>query len=173
MKLIENTGRNLKIIACAVALGGAMALAGCGGEAEAPAAVAGQVPGVTISNARMVLNAVDGNPAAVYFDLKYDGNRGLTVRKAEVAGAGMTMMHDYGEFDYKVQMMEALPVALKKGDTVSFKPGGLHIMTMEPSPDLKPGGKAEVTLTVAGGDTHKFEADIVAAGDEAAGGEAN
>jgi hypothetical protein len=92
-----------------------LGLAACGGEAEAPAeAVAGQVPGMTISNARLVLAPVAGNPAAVYFDLDYQGEQGLTIRKADVEGAGMAMMHEYGEWDGKVQMMEALPIALTK-----------------------------------------------------------
>lgn len=155
----------------AVAAGMAAAifgLAACGGEAEAPVAeaVAGQVPGMTITNARLVLAPVAGNPAAVYFDLSYEGEQGLTIRKAEVEGAGMTMMHDYGEYDFKVQMMEALPVALTKGSKVAFKPGALHVMAMEPPADLKPGDKVKVTLTMSGGATQVFEADVRAAGEE-------
>ena len=164
---ITSAARSHSIIKSAT-IAATLALAACGGEAEAPAKVEGSIPGMNVENARMVLNAVEGNPAAVYFDLKYEGDRGLTIRKAEVAQAGSTTMHDYGEYDFKVQMMEALPIAITKGTEVNFKPGGLHVMVFEPSPELKPGGKAEVTLTVSGGDTHKFAADILAAGDERA-----
>jgi len=155
----------------AVAAGMAAAILGvaaCSGEAEAPVAeaVAGQVPGMTITNARLVLAPVAGNPAAVYFDLSYEGEQGLTIRKAEVEGAGMTMMHDYGEYDFKVQMMEALPVALTKGSKVAFKPGALHVMAMEPPASLKPGDKIKVTLTMSGGATQVFEAEVRAAGEE-------
>lgn len=145
-----------------------LGLSACGSEADAPSteAVAGQVPGMTVTNARLVLPPVAGNPAAVYFDLSYEGERGLTIRKAEVEGAGMTMMHDYGENDFKVQMMEALPVALTKGAKVAFAPGGLHVMAMEPSAEIKPGDKVKVTLTMSGGTTQVFEADVRAAGDE-------
>ena len=155
--------------AVAASLAAAMlGLAACSGEAEAPAAeaVAGQVPGMSITNARLVLAPVAGNPAAVYFDLSYEGEQGLTIRKAEVEGAGMTMMHDYGEYDFKVQMMEALPVALTKGSTVAFKPGALHVMAMEPPASLKPGDKVKVTLTMSGGATQVFEAEVRAAGEE-------
>jgi copper(I)-binding protein len=145
-----------------------LGLAACSGEAEAPAAeaVAGQVPGMTVTNARLVLAPVAGNPAAVYFDLSYEGEQGLTIRKAEVEGAGMTMMHDYGEYDFKVQMMEALPVALTKGTKVEFKPGALHVMAMEPPASLKPGDKVKVTLTMSGGATQVFDAEVRAAGEE-------
>lgn len=155
----------------AAALGSASLLTACGSEPDAPVEVEGTIPGMTITDARMVLNAVEGNPAAVYFDVNYDGDRGLTIRRADVDQAESAAMHDYGEYDFKVQMMDALPVPLSKGSKVEFKPGGLHVMAFDPSPDLKPGGTVEVTLTVSGGDTHKFEADILAAGDERAGGD--
>lgn len=147
----------------------ALALNACSDEPDkaAPAtATPGVVDGVAITNARLVLNAVKANPAAVYFDLAYTGDKGLSIRKADVAGAGMSMMHDYVEYDYKMQMTDALPVALTKGTTVSFKPGGLHVMAMEPSPDWAPGGKVKVTLTMSGGATHSFDAEIMAAGSE-------
>ncbi|MFN3988768.1 MAG: copper chaperone PCu(A)C [Erythrobacter sp.] len=138
-----------------------------GTDQAAPAATApGVVEGIAISNARLVLNPVKTNPAAVYFDVAYSGDKGLSIRKAEVEGAGMSMMHDYVEYDYKMQMTDALPVALTKGTEVSFKPGGLHVMAMEPSPDWEPGGKVKVTLTMSGGATHVFEAEIMAPGSE-------
>ena len=142
------------------------ACSGAADEAVRGAAAPGVVDGLAISNARLVLNAVKANPAVVYFDVAYDGDKGLSIRKADVAGAGMSMMHDYVEYDYKMQMTDALPVALTKGTKVSFKPGGLHVMAMEPSPDWAPGGKVKVTLTMSGGATHEFDAEIMAPGSE-------
>ncbi|MBD2841800.1 copper chaperone PCu(A)C [Erythrobacter sp. KMU-140] len=156
----------MKKLLVAAALGSTIMLGACESEVEAPVAVEGQVPGISVDNARMILGAVEGNPAAVYFDLTYEGDRGLTIRRADVTQAGSATLHDYGEYDFKVQMMEALPIAIKKGSEVSFEPGGLHVMAFEPSPELKPGDKAEVTLTVSGGGTHTFEADVLPAGDE-------
>jgi copper(I)-binding protein len=109
---------------------------------------------------------VSGNPAAVYFDLTYEGERAISLYDADVSGAGDTTIHQFGEYDFKVQMMEALPIALTKGTKVKFKPGDYHLMAMEVSPDLEAGGTTEVTLKVSGGGTHKFEAEIRAAGDE-------
>ncbi|MFN4019154.1 MAG: copper chaperone PCu(A)C [Erythrobacter sp.] len=169
MRIIKGSARGLRRAVLVAGVAAAMlGLAACGGTAEAPAseAVAGQVPGMTITNARLVLAPVAGNPAAVYFDLDYQGEQGLTIRKADVEGAGMTMMHDYGEYDSKVQMMEALPVALTKGTKVEFKPGALHVMAMEPPATWKPGDKVKVTLTMSGGTTQAFEAEVRAAGEE-------
>ena len=144
-----------------------VALSSCGGTEE-PAAVAEDqgIAGMTVTNARMVLAPVEGNPAAVYFDLTYDGDRQVALNRASVEGADSAMFHDYGEYDFKVQMMDMLPLPLKKGDKVSFEPGGKHIMAMGVSPELKPGGTTDVTITVSGGKSQTFPAEIRAAGEE-------
>lgn len=167
--MVERMAKGSRALLGAGIAGALMLASACSGgkdEAAPAAAAPGVVDGVTITNARLVLNPVKANPAAVYFDLAYSGEKGLSVRKADVAGAGMSMMHDYVEYDYKMQMTDALPVALTKGTQVSFKPGGLHVMAMEPSPDWAPGGKVKVTLTMSGGATHVFEAEIMAPGSE-------
>jgi len=114
----------------------------------------------------MVLAPVSGNPAAVYFDVDYSGDRLIAISAADVAGAESTMIHEYASDTFDNKMIDAPPQALRKGNTVSFEPGGLHVMAMGVSPDLKPGGTTEITLTVSGGDKHSFEAEILAAGDE-------
>jgi copper(I)-binding protein len=155
---------NRTLIAIALAAA-ALPLAGCGETpTEAPAQTG--IPGMKISNARMVLPPVSGNPAAVYFDLAYDGDRGIALNRAEVKGAKSAMFHDYGEYDFKVQMMDMLPVPLKKGDKVVFEPGGKHLMAMEPDASLKPGGTTEATVIVSGGGRQTFPVEIRAAGDE-------
>ena len=76
------------------------------------------------------------------------------------------MMHEYSEWEGQMQMMEKGPMGLQPGETYNFEPGGDHIMAMDVSPDLQPGGTAEVTLTVSGGDKYSFPAEIRAAGEE-------
>lgn len=157
-----------KTFLAGLALGiSALSLAACGdtGTEEVAEAPEG-IPGMAVENARMVLAPVAGNPAAVYFDLKYDGEQNVALRAADVAGAGSTMMHDYGEWDGKVQMMEMLPLVIQPGETVKFEPGSRHVMAMDVSPELQPGGETEVTLMVAGGDKFSFPAEIRAAGED-------
>ena len=157
---------NRTLIAAAL-LTATFGLSSCGESPEQPAVdqTIG-IPGMKISNARMVLAPVPGNPAAVYFDLDYEGDRGVALNRAEVKGAKSAMFHDYGDYAGKVQMMDMLPVPLKKGDKLEFKPGGKHLMAMEVSPDLKPGGTTEATVIVSGGARQTFPVEIRAAGDE-------
>lgn len=145
---------------------GALALASCGEAEVAEVAPEGVIAGITIENARMVLAPVAGNPAAIYFDFSYEGDRAFSLGRVSVEGAESAVIHQFGEYDLKVQMMEALPIPVTNGTKVAFKPGDFHVMAMNPSPDLKPGGTTEVTLTVSGGDKHTFEAEIRAAGEE-------
>ncbi|XUU59978.1 copper chaperone PCu(A)C [Erythrobacter sp. HA6-11] len=155
-------------IAPASAAALALSLSACGG-AEAPVEEVAEVegvPGMTIDNARLVLPPVAGNPAAVYFDLAYDGERALTIRKAEVAGAESAMLHEYAEFEGKMQMMEALPIGITKGDKLEFKPGEKHVMAFGIPEDIEAGASVDVTLTVAGGATQTFAAEVRAAGEE-------
>lgn len=151
----------------AAALGiSALGLAACGGEAptEQVAEEAG-IPGLSVTDGRMVLNAVKGNPAAVYFNLEYDSDHNVAIRRADVKGAGSALLHVYADNYGTVEMMESLPITLSKGTKIAFEPGGNHVMAFDLSPELQPGSTTEVTLTVSGGDTFTFPVEIIAAGD--------
>lgn len=132
-------------------------------QAEASAATA---LGLTVTNPRVVLAPVSGNPAAVYFDLAYAGPAGVSLIGVDVEGAGMTMIHDYAEDAGKMKMVMADSVPLTAGTPVSFKSGGLHVMLMDPGSGLASGSIAKVTLTLSDGTTKVVEAPVRAAGDE-------
>lgn len=154
-------------LGAALLLGSAMTLSACGEEAPAvEPKVEGVIEGITIENARMVLAPVEGNPAAIYFDFAYEGDRVFSLDRFSVEGAENVVMHQFGEYDFKVQMMEAMPVPVKSGDTVEFKPGDLHVMVEGVPEGIEAGGTVEVTMKVSGGDTHVFDAEVRAAGDE-------
>ena len=160
----------MKRAACtAIVALGLLGLAACSGEkADTPtdAAAPVLVKGVSITNPRLVLAPVAGNPAAVYFDLSYAGDAGVTLSSVAVEGAGMAMIHQTVEKDGAMAMMDADPIALTTGNPVSFAPGGMHVMAMQPSDAWKPGGTAKVTLTLSDGTTHSFDAAVRAAGEE-------
>ncbi len=156
----RHTGLSLALLA-------SLPLVACGGEAEAPEAPPeGTVPGIEISDARLVLPPVSGNPAAVYFDIAYSGDRGISITGAEVEGAGRTEMHDMMEYDFEMTMAQANDVALANGTEVSFEPGALHVMAFDLDEGLAAGDTTEVTLKISGGGRHKFDADVRAAGEE-------
>jgi len=156
----------MKRAALGVLIGLSVAAAGCGeGDVEA-VPVEGVVAGLDVTNARLVLPPVSGNPAAVYFDVAYTGDRGISISGAEVTGAASAAVHDMMEYNFEMTMAEAGPIALPGGESKTFEPGGLHVMAFELGDGFEAGGTAEITLRISGGQTHKFGAEIREAGEE-------
>lgn len=141
-------------------------LAACGAEPAAQTVAETGIPGLAASNARLVLPAVSGNPAGVYFDLANTGERGVAVRKATVAGAGSAQIHGTMEFSGEMTMGETGPQSVLPGQTIKFEPGALHVMAFDLDPATKAGDSVTITLTAAGGKTMEFDAEVRAAGDE-------
>ena len=143
------------------------ALGACKGKDE-PAAAASSAapagkPGVTISEARLVLPAVPGNPGAAYFDLANDSKDTVGVASVAVTGAGKTELHTT---DMKaVDHTAAEPRTVEK-----FAPGGLHVMVFDVSANLKAGDQTELTVTFTDGDKISVNAKIEAMGASAMGG---
>ena len=149
---------------------GMIGLAACDAPSTAPdtaqTAPAAATAGATVSNARLVLAPVRGNPAALYFDLSYAGSPAVTLDDVDVEGAGMAMIHQMVDKGGTMSMGDAGIITLKDGDSMSFAPGGMHVMVMEPAATLQPGGTAKVTLMFSGGMTAAIDVPVRAAGDE-------
>ncbi len=143
-----------------------LSLAGCSQSDETAKPVDQNPTGLVVSNARLLLPPVAGNPAAVYFDVKNEGKRAVALRRADIADAKSASMHDMMEYNRQMTMAEMGPLTIKNGETVKFGPGGKHVMAMDVSPELKAGGKTEMTLTIAGGDKISVEVPVLAAGAE-------
>ena len=143
---------------------GSLIVCSCGGGATVDAQQTG-IPGLSVENARLVLPPIQGNPGAVYFDLAYEGDRALSIRKAEVTGAVETQIHAYGEWEGQLQMAEAMPIPIRKGVKIQFKPGEYHLMVFGLEEGIGPDETIEVTLTASGGGRYSFDADIREAGD--------
>ena len=153
----------LKVVGIALALGmAAVGLTACGQGGEAAPEAASS--GIAVTDGRMVLNAVSGNPAAVYFNLANNTDSAITIRGASVANAESAMLHSYQEWDRQMIMGEMAPLAVPAGGTTTFAPGGQHVMVMGVSPQLQAGGTTEVTLKLLGGGTHSFPVNILPAG---------
>ena len=154
----------MKTLLTAVAL--SLALAACSQSDEAAKPADENPTGLVVSNARLLLPPVAGNPAAVYFDLKNGGTRAIAVRRADIADAKSTSMHDMMEYNREMTMADMGPLNVPQGQTIKFEPGGKHVMAFDLSPELKAGGKTELTLTIAGGDKASFEVPVEAASAE-------
>jgi periplasmic copper chaperone A len=145
------------------AAGLALALAACSAQEDAAPVEEENPTGLAVSNARLILPAVAGNPAAVYFDLTNEGERAVAVRRADIADAKSAEMHDMMEYNREMTMAAMGPLTVPQGQTIKFEPGGKHVMAFELSPELRAGASTELTLTIAGGDKASFPVEVVAA----------
>jgi len=138
----------------------------CSEPAPEQAAAPEGPEGLSVSNARLMLPAVKGNPAAVYFDVTNAGKETAMIRAVAVQGSETAMLHQMGTWNRQVTMDELAQLPVKAGETVKLEPGGTHVMTGALADTVTPGGTAEVTLTFLGGDKMSFPAEVRAAGDE-------
>ena len=122
--------------------------------------------GIAVTNGRLLLAPVSGNPAAVYFDIANSGPEQVVIRAAHVEGAETAEIHETSTIDGRATMHDIDEQPVAAGETVRFVPGGLHVMAMEPADTLTPGSETLVTLTFESGDKVSFPADVRAAGDE-------
>ena len=144
--------------AVALAIGG-LTIAACSEEAVEETA---EAPPIAATQGQLFLPAVEGNPAAVYFELENTSERGISVRRADVEGAASAELHDYMEYD-DTEMGSIGQVTLQPGESVSFEPGAKHVMAFDLDPSLEAGGSTTVTLTMVGGATMEFDVEIMAA----------
>jgi periplasmic copper chaperone A len=147
----------------------ALALTGCDNAPAPSEPAANAAPegptGVSVADARLVLPAVKGNPAAVYFDLGLNGGSELAIAGIAVQGAKSASIHHTVTGANGTSMSEAPAQVIKPGQVLRFEPGKLHVMASELEDSLAAGDETEVTLTFANGDKFSFAAMVKSAGD--------
>ncbi|WP_374762897.1 copper chaperone PCu(A)C [Yunchengibacter salinarum] len=94
--------------------------------------------------------------AAVYFTLENAGGADRLIA-ASTPRAAMTQIHRSYERDGTMVMEQQDGVPVPEGDTVTFAPGGLHIMMMRLSKPLTEGEHFPLTLTFE----HKGDVQIM------------
>ena len=90
-------------------------------------------------------------PAAGYFTLKNSGTAKVALTGADTPACGMLMLHKSSDTGGMSSMQDVEKVDVPGGATVAFTPGGYHLMCMNPTDAIKPGGSVMVTLHFAGG----------------------
>ncbi len=117
-------------------------------------------PGLAVHDARLVLPAVRGNPAAAYFELENSGERAADLAAVYVTGSGSAEIHEtagngMGRLD---------KVTIAPGETVAFKPGGKHVMVIDTLDSVVAGSTTELTLAFSDGDKLSAPLRVEAAG---------
>jgi copper(I)-binding protein len=101
---------------------------------------------VDLENAWVRLPA--GENTAFYFDASNGGDAEVAVVSATSDIATRYALHETEMVDGQMEM-KAVPdqqVAVPAGETVSFEPGGLHVMIMGLTTDLQEGDSVDFTI---------------------------
>jgi len=92
-----------------------------------------------------------GLPAGGYFELHNDSGHRLTLSGAKSPACGMLMLHRSMNMNGMSSMAEVRSIAVAVGQTLSFAPGGYHLMCMQPTSAMEVGEHVPVTLTFEDG----------------------
>jgi periplasmic copper chaperone A len=106
--------------------------------------------GLELSGAYMQ-TTIPSVPAAGYFTLKNNGDVDRVLVEASSPACESIMMHkseSVGGVE-KMRMVDSIPVPAHQ--SVTFAPGGFHLMCMSPAESMKPGISVPATLTFEGG----------------------
>jgi len=151
----------------------ALALAGCGDKApqQAPEATTAapdetpeNAPGISLTDAVVQLPAVDGRPGVAYFTLSQGSGAARKLAAVHIDGVGRAELHESKMANGVSSMKPVTEVAIEAGKTLSFAPGGYHVMLFDIDPALKAGGTAELTISLDNGDKATAVAKIQSVG---------
>ena len=107
---------------------------------------------VTLSDGYIRL-IIPTRPAAGYFTLTNGGDTAASLVGAASPGCGSVMLHQSRSQNGVETMVPVKSVDVPAHGSVSFAPGGYHLMCMSPAATMKPGTSVPVTLRFADGGT--------------------
>jgi copper(I)-binding protein len=92
-----------------------------------------------------------GLPSGGYFSLGNSGASPVELTGARSPACGMLMLHQSIDTGGMSRMDDVRRVTVPAGGSVSFSPGGYHLMCMNPTAAMTPGKTVPVTLLFANG----------------------
>jgi hypothetical protein len=107
-------------------------------------------PGVTASKPWMRY-LLPNLPAGGYLVLQNTSDTPAVITGASSPACGMLMLHQTEDTSGMAMMMSVPSVTVPAHGSVSFAPGGYHLMCMQPV--MKPGTTVQVTLSFQDGST--------------------
>jgi copper(I)-binding protein len=119
-----------------------------------------------VEGAWVRLAAAPGRPAGGYFMLK-GGPTDRTLTGVTTSAAGRVELHETMAMGHAggMTMKPVGQVALPAGATVTFAPGGKHLMLFDVAPGVKSGDRIKLSFAFADGGQLTADARVIAAGD--------
>lgn len=124
-----------------------LALAACGQNGSSGNVAAGNKAAASTASGPVIrLPAVRGRPGSGYFDYRVTGDRGA-LTSVTSPQAGRIEMHETMTGAHNMSEMRPLArIPVRDGETLSFTPGGRHLMVYDLDPTVAAGGQVEIVL---------------------------
>ncbi|MBB1328113.1 copper chaperone PCu(A)C [Pseudoalteromonas sp. SR43-7] len=114
-----------------------------------------------VTNAQ-VREFLPGSTSTVgYLTLINHSGAAATLTKATIDGLGRVEIHEHSHVDGMMKMQQVESVEIKAHESVSFQPGGYHLMAFEPQEPLKVGQERKLTLYFSDGNRLFTNAQVV------------
>lgn len=97
---------------------------------------------------------------AGYMKLINDGSEEIALTGAASPSYENVELHISKVVDGIATMQKVAQITVPPGKTVTFKPGGLHLMLIKPKSAIKLGQKVPIELTFSDGSTKTVEAEV-------------
>jgi copper(I)-binding protein len=144
-----------------------LALSACGQGAQEDHNAAGHAAAPNAAAAAtgpiVRLAAVPGRPAAGYFDYRVAGDRGALLSVSSPQAARVEM-HETMNRGGMSEMRAIARIPVRDGDTLSFTPGGRHLMLFDIARDVAAGGRIDLILHFERGEPVTIPATMVPTG---------
>ena len=139
------------------ALAALLALAACGESEPIP---------MTSTPPTIRLPAVPGRPAAGYFQFPIHGDRGALISVTSPQ-AGRIEMHETMNSGTMTAMRPIARIPVRDGETLSFTPGGRHLMVFDLDRRVPAGGRVTLVFHFERGGAQTLSARVVPTGGDA------
>lgn len=131
-------------------------------------AAAAQAADVRIDNARVTTTAPGQKVGAAFMDLTADSD--LALVRAESPAAKVVELHTMRMEGGVMVMRQVKDIPLAKGQTVSLKPGGLHIMLIDLNAPIAPDSSTALSLVFKDAQGQEFRREVAAPARRPGGG---
>lgn len=114
-----------------------------------------------VSNAQMREFIPGAGSSAAYFTLVNNSKQAQTLIAASIDGIGRVEIHQHSHSNGMMKMQKLEQLRIPAGNTVTFQPGGLHLMLFEPKKALQLDQSVALTLTFKSGESVTTKAIVV------------
>lgn len=116
---------------------------------------------ITVTHAYVPIGPKSVMVNAAYMDLSNTGTDTRSLIGIKAPRYAMAHLYHSVEQDGVATMSAMHQIDILPGQTVSLKPGGMHVMLMKPNTPVQLGGTVELTLEFADGDVLSVSASVV------------